>query len=191
MRRLARNSVSMAFTPLVKSIPGSKLLCPPFGGQLHQARSRWASSAIRSRQARTFFSMNNASGCVCGTRTVLDTYVQTPQTHPLALFIEKKVRAWRDLIAEEAQRDRAWWSWPPKGGQSNFDPGIDLTNGVNAMLTEFVAKRRIHYYGKHSITNTALPVGITKTSNAGIPLAQPTNATIAINAVEYDPASHI
>ncbi|HYV32370.1 MAG TPA: lamin tail domain-containing protein, partial [Candidatus Binatia bacterium] len=123
-------------------------------------------------------------------RTVLDTYVQTPDTHPLALYMEKKVRAWRDLIAEEAQRDRAKWGWPPKGGQSNFDPGIDLTNGVSAMLTEFVAKRRIHFYGKHSITNTALPVGISKTQNAGIPLAQPTNANVAVAALDYNPSSH-
>ena len=123
-------------------------------------------------------------------RTILDTYIQSPDTHPLALTIDRKVRAWRDLIAEEARRDRAKWGWPPKGGQSNFDPGIDLTNGVSALLNEFLAKRRIHMYGKHSVTNTALAIGIYKTNNAGIPLAQPADAIIRVAAVEYNPASH-
>jgi len=99
------------------------------------------------------------------------------------------VTAWRDLIAEEAQRDRAKWAWPAEGGQSNFRPGIGLTNAVTGLINEFIAKRRLHYYGKHCVTNAALPIGIAKGQNAGIPLAQPADVMIAIGAIEYNPAS--
>jgi len=57
------------------------------------------------------------------------------------------------------------------------------------MLTNFFLARRQHFYGRHSVTNTALPIGITKTDNAGIPLAQPTNAAVQILTVEYNPSS--
>lgn len=122
-------------------------------------------------------------------RTLLDTWVKPPGTHPLLLPIEKYVRAWRDLIAVEAPLDRAKWGWPPKGGQSNFDPGIGLNAGVDGLINEFIAKRRIHFYCKHSITNKALAIGTTKESNAGIPLAQPAAAAVAITKIEYNPAS--
>jgi hypothetical protein len=125
------------------------------------------------------------------TRTMLDTYMLPPDTHPLAFTMEKQILQWRDLIAEEANRDRDKWGWPAKGGQCNFDPGIRLTNGVAAMISDFVVKRRIHYYVTHSVTNNrpGFVVGITKTNNAGIPLPQPADARIDIAGVEYNPAS--
>ena len=123
------------------------------------------------------------------TRTMLDTWVKPPGTPANLLPLEERVMAWRDLIAEEAQRDRAKWAWPGEGGQSNFRPGIGLTNAVTGLINEFIAKRRQHYYGKHSVTNTALPIGIAKGQNAGIPLAQAANVTIAIGAIEFNPAS--
>lgn len=122
-------------------------------------------------------------------RTVLDEYVKPPDDVVTNSPIYQRVIDWRNQIAVEAGLDRAWWGWPGKGGQCNFDPGINLTNGVNILLTEFLNKRRAHFYGKHSVTNTALPVGISKTSNAGIPLAQPTNAALAIADWDYNPAS--
>jgi hypothetical protein len=124
-------------------------------------------------------------------RSLMDTYAQPPESHPLARIFEKKIRDWRDLIAEEAVRDRAKWGWPPKGGQGNFDPGIDLMTGVDQMINEFVVKRRIHFFGKHSVTNAsaAFPIGIFKTNNAGIPLPQPLNASIEIAGVEFNPSS--
>jgi hypothetical protein len=123
------------------------------------------------------------------TRTLLDAWVKPPGTLANLLPIEPQVIAWRDLISEEAQRDRTKWGWPPEGGQSNFHPGIDLTNGVADLINLFIAKRRQHYYGKHSVTNTALPTGISKTQNAGIPLAQPDNVSIVFGAIEFNPAS--
>jgi hypothetical protein len=122
-------------------------------------------------------------------RSVLDAWVKPPGTLSANLPIEQKAIAWRNLIASEAVRDRAWWGWPSKSGQCNFDPGIGITNGVDDLINAFMATRRNHFYGKHSITNTALAVGISKTSNAGIPLAQPTNAAIAILNWDYNPAS--
>lgn len=122
-------------------------------------------------------------------RTVLDQYVLPPGSATTNSPIYQKVVGWRDRIAVEAALDRAWWGWPGKGGQCNFDPGINLTDGVNSLLVDFLDNRRRHFYGKHCVTNTALPIGITKTSNAGIPLAQPTNATLSVVAWDYNPAS--
>lgn len=117
-------------------------------------------------------------------RTMLDTYILPIGTPSGASPAEQKIIAWRNLIAEEAMRDRAWWGWrAAPGGQNNFEPGIDITNGVNAMITNFVHARRIHFYGKHCITNTALPVGILNSQNAGIPLDQPGDAIVYINPI--------
>ncbi len=123
------------------------------------------------------------------TRTLLDTYILPPGTPAGVAPVEQKIIQWRDLIAAEAQLDRAWWGWPALGGQCNFNPGVNLTDGVAALLTEFIGNRRNHFYGKHSVTNTALPIGISKTSNAGIPLAQPANAALEIAGWDYNPAS--
>jgi hypothetical protein len=122
-------------------------------------------------------------------RSMLDTYVGPIGTPAGASIVEQKIIAWRNLIAEEATRDRAFWGWPAKGGQCNFDPGITITNGVNAMLTNFVMARRNHFYGKHSVTNTALPIGVTKDQNAGIPLDQTGDANVFIHSFEVNPSS--
>jgi len=120
-------------------------------------------------------------------RTVMDTHIKPIGTPPNTTAVEQLILNWRDLIAEEAARDRAWWGWPAKGGQCNFDPGIDLPTGVSQLLTNFFLARRQHFYGRHCITNTALAIGITKTNNAGIPLTQPTNAVVEIAGLEYNP----
>jgi hypothetical protein len=122
-------------------------------------------------------------------RTVLDAYVKPPGTPTHALPIETKVQEWLSLIADEAARDRAKWGYPPYGGQNNFNYTLDVTNGVQELLNGFLAVRRQHFYGKHSVTNTALPVGIDRTQNAGIPLAQPSNAIVSISGWDYNPAS--
>jgi len=122
-------------------------------------------------------------------RTVLDTWIQPPGTPATNRLLEPMILGWRDELAGEANRDRAEWGWPGNGGQCNFDPGIDVTNGVSQLLTDFLEKRRQHLYGKHSITNTALPVGIASTQNAGIPLAQSTNVVLAIAGMEVNPVS--
>lgn len=122
-------------------------------------------------------------------RTMLDTHIKPIGTPVSTTAIEQRILAWRNLIAEEAARDRARWGWPGKGGQSNFDPGIDLTNGVNQLLTNFFLARRQHFYGKHCVTNTALPVGTNRTENAGIPTRQSFSPRIAVTSMDVNPAS--
>jgi len=122
-------------------------------------------------------------------RTMLDKYIGPIGTPTNASLAEQRILERYDLMREEAVRDRAWWGWPNKGGQGNFNPGITITNGVNDMLDLFVRTRRIHFLGKHSITNTALPIGVNKDQNAGIPLAQPTNVVVEIGQIESNPSS--
>jgi hypothetical protein len=122
-------------------------------------------------------------------RTVLDNYVLPIGAPVHTSPIEKKIVAWRDLIHEEADADRARWGWPGKGGQTNFDPGINFTEGVQQLLEEFFLPRRNHFYGKHSITNTALSAGITKNHTAGIPLEQPSDLIIDFGQIEFNPSS--
>ena len=98
----------------------------------------------------------------------------------LSTPLEQRILANRDLMAEEALRDRAWWNWPGVGGQNNFAQGINITNGVNDMLTQFIHARRHHFYVHHSVTNTRAPLyngSISPASNtvAGIPAAQASN----------------
>lgn len=122
-------------------------------------------------------------------RTFLDTWVKPPGTPATERPIEVKVLAWRDRIAAEANRDRSWWGWAPDGGQNNLYADLGIADGVNDMLTNFVAARRLHFYGKHSVTNTGLPIGIANDNNAGIPLAQPTNAVVSIIGWDFNPVS--
>ena len=124
-------------------------------------------------------------------RTVMDTVIQAPDMPANDLLFENEILARRDLLAEEAVRDRAWWGWPGVGGQGNFAPGIGVTNGVDGMINEFIVKRRIHFHNKHVITaaTPSFPVGIGKTNNAGIPQAQFSTASLALFAVEYNPAT--
>jgi hypothetical protein len=122
-------------------------------------------------------------------RTLMDTMIGPPGTPPGTSPAERRILELRDLMDEEAARDRAWWGWPAKGGQANFDPGIAFIPGVNAMITNFIGARRNHFYVKHSVANTALAIGVTKDSNAGIPLDQPGDAVIRIHSLEYNPSS--
>lgn len=122
-------------------------------------------------------------------RTLLDTWVKPPGTPTNQLPLEPMILEWRDLIGEESVTDRAKWGWPSKSGQCNFDPGITLTNGVTSLINDFLVKRRAHFYGKHSVTNLGLAIGIYKTNNAGIPLAQPANPVVTIVGLDFNPAS--
>src|SRR5439155_10022503 len=122
-------------------------------------------------------------------RTLLDTFALPPSSPLNTSAIEQKLIAWRDLIATEGATDRAKWSWPAIGGQNNLPPGTNVFFGVKDLLDQFFYLRRQHFYGKHSVANTALPIGISKTQNAGIPLPQPANAYVAIVGVEANPAS--
>ncbi|MBI1839289.1 MAG: lamin tail domain-containing protein, partial [Verrucomicrobia bacterium] len=126
-------------------------------------------------------------------RTLLDTYVKDPSTPVAETPIGKKVFAWRDLILDEANLDRKTWGWPPNTGQGNFDPGIQPIDGINDLLFKYVGGRRLHYQVKHSVNNTALPIGIasglTVNMSVGIPNSQPGDALVLLHSLEVNPSS--
>ncbi len=122
-------------------------------------------------------------------RTVLDIYVKPIGTPPGATDLETRAIALRDLMLPDATLDRAKWSWPALGGQGNMPPGTNITFGVSDLIEKFFYVRRTHFYGKHSVTNTALPIGISKTQNAGIPLPQPASSVIQISGFDFNPSS--
>lgn len=122
-------------------------------------------------------------------RSMMDAYVKPPGLHPLLYPMENRVRALRDLMLEEATRDRAFWGWAPRGGQCSFLPGIPLAQAADDLINYFIIPRRNHFYATHSITNTSKPIGIGTNNNAGIPLEQPLDAKVVVDQVEYSPAS--
>jgi hypothetical protein len=122
-------------------------------------------------------------------QTMLDTYVLPPGSPTNASPIEQKLIAWRDLIMAEGATDRAKWQWPAIGGQNNLPPGTNVFFGVKDLLEKFFYLRRNHFYGKHSVANTSLPIGTGKAQNAGFPLSQPANAYVSITGVDYNPSS--
>ena len=121
-------------------------------------------------------------------RTVLDNFVLPPGSAPGSSPVEQKILAWRDRILVEGALDRAKWGWPGIGGQNNLPPA-SVTEGVDDLLQQFFYPRRNHFYGKHSVTNTALPIGTLKTQNAGFPLPQPTDSRLLVASLEFNPAS--
>jgi hypothetical protein len=122
-------------------------------------------------------------------RTMMDTYVKAPGTSPLLLPMEKHILELQELMREEANRDRAKWNWPAKGGQCNWDPGITFDKGVQDMIDLFVGMRRYHFYVRHSVANTGFPIGSLENQNAGIPLSQPDNPMLRVANLDYNPSS--
>jgi hypothetical protein len=122
------------------------------------------------------------------TRTVLDKFMLPPGSPAEASAVEQKILAWRDLILADGALDRAKWGWPGIGGQNNLAPA-SVSKGVDDLLQKFFYPRRQHFYGKHSVTNTALPIGTSKTQNAGFPLPQPFGSSVEVIAVEFNPPS--
>jgi hypothetical protein len=118
-----------------------------------------------------------------GKRSILDQMVQPPETPAESRLLETHIRQMAQLIAPEAALDRAQW------GNSPWAPGKTFDGGIGDLLNQFVGPRRRHWYVTHSITNTSRPLGITSAHNAGIPLAQPTNAALALAALDFNPAS--
>jgi hypothetical protein len=116
-------------------------------------------------------------------RSILDQIVQPPDTHSESLVLENYINYMTNLIAVEANQDRAQW------GFSVWAPGKTFSAGAGDLINQFVRPRRQHWYVTHCITNTSRPLGITRTNNAGIPLSQPADARVFIMAVEHNPVS--
>jgi len=122
-------------------------------------------------------------------RTLLDDWVKPPGTDPALSPVESHIKYMTNLLFTEAYRDRATWGIPANGGPYGLGPNQMPDIGWNQLLTLFLYPRRTHLYVTHSITNTSRPIGINNASNAGIPLEQPTNATLAIIDWDFNPTS--
>jgi hypothetical protein len=116
-------------------------------------------------------------------RTLLDTLVHPPGTPAEQLTIENYIKQLTNQIAAEAVLDRQKW------GTSPWASGQTFAKGIGDLLTQFVPPRRRHWYATHSITNTAKPLGLGNSFNAGLPLAQPADAAVSIIAWDVNPAS--
>ena len=116
-------------------------------------------------------------------RSILDQMVQPPSIPSESLILENYVKSMTNLIAVEANLDRAKWGFSP------WAAGKTFSDGAGDLLTQFIGPRRQHWYVTHCITNTTRAIGIANTNNAGIPLSQPANSFIAIADVDFNPVS--
>ena len=116
-------------------------------------------------------------------RTLLDQFVQPPDTPQENLFIENYIKYMTNQITAEANMDRAKWGYSPWASGKRF------SDGINDLLNQFVRLRRTHWYVTHCITNTAKPIGLAYTNNAGIPSTQPTNAIVSFLSWDINPTS--
>jgi hypothetical protein len=117
-------------------------------------------------------------------RTVLDRWVLEPAADPQSRLLESHIRYMTNLIWTEAFLDRASWGYSTWTASNK-----PLTNAVNELFNEFINLRRTHFSVTHNVTNVAKPIGISPTSNAGIPLSQPENASPRIVGLDYNPVS--
>lgn len=115
-------------------------------------------------------------------RSILDRMVQPPGTPAEALVLENYIRSMSNLISIEANLDRAKW------GASPWAPGKTFAQGISDLLNQFVGPRRQHWCVTHCVTNTSKPIGTGNAQNAGIPLSQPTNLSLAVVGVDFNPA---
>ncbi len=115
-------------------------------------------------------------------RSILDMMVQSPGTPAASLILENHIAYMTNQIAAEAALDRARW------GDSPWAPGKTFVTGVDNLIRQFVKPRRQHWYGTHSITNTARTIGIGNNNDAGIPLFQKPNASFVVAGVDFNPA---
>ena len=116
-------------------------------------------------------------------RSLLDRWVQPPETPAESRILENYVRQMTNLISAEALLDRAKWGFSP------WAPGKTFSAGVGDLINQFIVPRRRHWYVTHSITNTNRPIGISSSSNAGIPLSQRPDAVLRVLNVEFNSSS--
>jgi hypothetical protein len=101
-------------------------------------------------------------------RTVLDRWVMEPGVPAPSRLLETHIRYMTNLIWTEAFLDRAKWGYSTWTASNK-----PLTNAITELFNEFINLRRTHWSVTHNITNVAKPIGIAPTSNAGIPVSQP------------------
>ncbi len=117
-------------------------------------------------------------------RTILDRWVMEPGVAPGDRLLESHIRYMTNLIWTEAFMDRAAWGYSTWTASNK-----PLTNAIDELFNQFINLRRTHWSVTHNVTNSAKPIGITPTSNAGIPQSQPANAVIRVFSAEVSPSS--
>jgi len=117
-------------------------------------------------------------------RTVLDRWVLEPGVAPESRLLESHIRHMTNIIWTEAFLDRASWGYSTWTASNK-----PLTNAVDELFNQFINLRRQHWNGTHCVTNTAKPVGINRTDNAGIPVSQQVTAFVALHSMEFNPSS--
>lgn len=122
-------------------------------------------------------------------RTLTDRYLKPPGTAAIDSPLEARADELGTLINTEASADRGRWGWPPNAGAYGLGSNISPAQGLATLKSSFLAPRRTHYYVTHSVTNTSKAIGITNSSNAGIPNAQVAAPVINFGTVEAHPAS--
>ncbi|HXJ60251.1 MAG TPA: lamin tail domain-containing protein, partial [Verrucomicrobiae bacterium] len=111
----------------------------------------------------------------------LRTLVETQATPRGSSRLERQIAAMKDLLSNDAALDHARWPWAT----------VDSSQAIDALLSGFLYPRVTHLLEHHCVTNTALPLGITPGSNAGLPVAQPQDAAIALFDLQPTPASGV
>ena len=117
-------------------------------------------------------------------RTILDRWVFEQGVAPESRLLETHIRYMTNLIWTEAFLDRAKWGYSTWTASNK-----PLNVGADELFNEFIDLRRIHFSVTHNITNVAKPLGIAKTSNAGIPQSQPANLPLQIVSLDFNPSS--
>ena len=116
-------------------------------------------------------------------RTLLDRFIQPPGLPFADRAIEQHIIAMTNLIGPEALMDRAKW------GAAPWAPGKSFHVAVSDLFNQFIEPRRRHWAVTHCVTNTAKPIGIGNTQNAGIPKSQSPDAVLEVVDLDFNPAS--
>ncbi|MES2568621.1 MAG: lamin tail domain-containing protein, partial [Verrucomicrobiota bacterium] len=122
-------------------------------------------------------------------RTLADRFLKAPGSSELP--IEAELDAHFAKIAGDATLDRARWGWPPV--DANFGVyglgNVSPAQAVADLKNLYLAPRRVHLYSTHGVQNTARPIGLGNSDNAGIPEPEPANPQITFDDIEFNPAS--
>ncbi|MBL9134563.1 MAG: lamin tail domain-containing protein [Verrucomicrobiales bacterium] len=162
-------------SPLEATVDGSKSH-PLYGGSSTESNfNRLYDVIVRLPETRAMLLRRQ--------RSIMDRWIQPPETPAESRILENHIRQMTNLIAADARLDRTKW------GTSPWAPGKTFEAGVGDLINQFIVPRRRHWYATHSITNTARPIGVNNSDNAGIPLSQPADARLSFVGVEFSPSS--
>jgi hypothetical protein len=128
-------------------------------------------------------------------RTLLEKFAGPPGTPFGQGVMEQQIAYMTNLMWPEMFADRVSNGWPcttlgTACGMYCWAQAWPTNEhyGVPGLMNEFIYPRRVHWWATHSITNTAKPIGVGQTLNAGIPETLP-GAFLQVFSLDYNPAS--